>query len=90
VYFAADVEKRVLGHNDGRKLAMRYNVPFFETSALNGKNVREAFDKLIFEMTVQQKFTAIPLKDEPPPPSPLPPPLLGENTTEKNDKNAEK
>jgi hypothetical protein len=36
----------VVSFQDGVKLARRYNIPFFETSAYDNINVNEAFDVL--------------------------------------------
>ena len=40
-------ERRVITYENGKEIADKYNIPFFETSALTGKGVKEAFYTLI-------------------------------------------
>lgn len=42
-----DLEDRKISENDLIELGNRFNVPIIETSALNGQNVDEAFNKII-------------------------------------------
>lgn len=40
-------DQRVVSEWEGQKLANEYHVPFYETSALNGQNVKKSFEILI-------------------------------------------
>ena len=40
-------DKREVSTEEGKKFAEKYNLTFFETSALTGKGVKEAFSTLI-------------------------------------------
>ncbi len=40
------VDARAVGNDEARALATVLNVPYFETSAMTGKNVQEVFDRL--------------------------------------------
>ncbi|KAH0786163.1 small GTP-binding protein domain [Histomonas meleagridis] len=53
--------KRVVSETEGRDLAARLNVPFFETSALNNINIKESFCT-VAEM-VYQKWKKEPKKE---------------------------
>ena len=39
-------EERKVSYEEGERLAQKYNIPFFETSAKNGTHVNEVFEKL--------------------------------------------
>jgi GTPase SAR1 family protein len=39
--------------SEGRSLAAKYNVPFFETSALTGENINEVFDSVASEIRIK-------------------------------------
>lgn len=43
-------EDRVIGKDQGRSLADKYNIPYVETSAMTGENVEELFLSLVQQM----------------------------------------
>lgn len=45
-----DIADQVVAHEEGRKLAEEFNVPFFECSAKTGQNVSQAFEALVHLM----------------------------------------
>lgn len=45
-----DVAERQVEFEEGRKLAQKYNIPFFETSAKSGMGVEEAFVSIAREI----------------------------------------
>ncbi len=56
---------RCVDEAEGRALAARYSIPFFETSAVDGTNVQQVFDKLA--RNVIEKFEQVkPVKYEEP------------------------
>lgn len=59
---------RCVDEAEGRALAARYGTPFFETSAVDGTNVQQVFEKLA--RNVIEKFEQVPPKKpvEPEPP----------------------
>ena len=44
------VEERQVTKEEGKEKSKKYNIDFFETSALNGDGIKEAFDKLIYNI----------------------------------------
>ena len=52
------IDKRVVSYEEGETLAKTQNIPFYETSALNGINVDEAFDTLIKNILKNDKMKA--------------------------------
>ena len=48
-------DKREVSTEEGQKFAAEYNFPFFETSALTGKGVKEVFSTLIQKMYDRNK-----------------------------------
>lgn len=47
--------KRVVSYEDGLEIAKKYNLLFFETSALKNVNIMESFDKLIEQIYTIKK-----------------------------------
>ncbi len=39
--------------SEGRSLAAKYKIPFFETSALTGDNITEVFDSIASEIRIK-------------------------------------
>jgi len=39
--------------SEGRSLATKYKIPFFETSALTGENINEVFDSVASEIRIK-------------------------------------
>ena len=48
-------EGRVVDYNDGKRMADKFNIRFFETSAKDGSNVNEAFQALSMEINDKLK-----------------------------------
>ena len=39
--------------SEGRSLAAKYKIPFFETSALTGENINKVFDSVASEIKIK-------------------------------------
>lgn len=54
------VARKTIDSRSGGEKASRFNVQFFETSAIEGKNIRAAFDSMLQKVDVAQAKTAFP------------------------------
>ena len=45
-----DMDTRVVTEEQGKELAAKYSVPFFETSAKSGFNIKEVFEEMAREI----------------------------------------
>jgi hypothetical protein len=52
-----------VSYDDGYRLAAKWGVPFFQTSAKSGQNITEAFERALRDMRAAQGNTEIAVKE---------------------------
>ncbi|ETO18051.1 hypothetical protein RFI_19246 [Reticulomyxa filosa] len=82
--FGDDAQKRQVSRTEGEKYAETNNMLFFETSAVNGMNINQAFGALIHELIQTQKNPSSLFHFDPAPTIQLAQPHSDHNSSSRN------